>query len=132
MKAVVCIVAVLSVIGCAASIGKGAQAQGHARAAAPLDGEQLFKSRCSGCHVMDEDGKGPRLRGVYGRRAGAVRWDGYSSGMRLASFAWDDYKLDKWLTDPDSVVNVSNMEFKVRKKEEREAIIGFLKSDAAR
>jgi len=52
--------------------------------------------------------------------------------MRDANFAWDDYQLNKWLTDPDSVVGVSNMDFKVRKKEERDAIIGFLKSDAAR
>ena len=132
MKIAVCVVAVLVVFGGVISIEKPVQAAQKKQPAAPLDGEQLFESRCSGCHAMDTDGKGPRLRGVYGRRAGAVRWDGYSSGMRDANFAWDDYQLNKWLTDPDSVVGVSNMDFKVRKKEERDAIIGFLKSDAAR
>ena len=131
MKAMMRAVAVVLLVGCVAATGKPLQAA-QKQAAVPLDGARLFESRCSGCHAMDTDGKGPRLRGVYGRRAGAIQWPEYSSGMRTANFAWDDYRLNNYLTDPDSVISVSNMNFKVRKKEEREAIIEFLKSDEAR
>ena len=131
MKLAACVVAMLSVIGYVAATGGEVQAA-QKKGVVPLTGKELFKLRCSGCHAMDTDGKGPRLRGVYGRRAGAIQWPEYSSGMRTANFAWDDYRLNNYLTDPDSVISVSNMNFKVRKKEEREAIIEFLKSDEAR
>lgn len=131
MKLRVCVVAVLSLIGCAMSTGRGVQAAQKKPVAVALSGREIFELRCAGCHSLDKDGKGPRLRGVYGRRAGAIQWPEYSSGMRLASFAWTDEKLDAWLKDPDSVVDVSNMDFRLSKKVERKAVIDFLKSPAA-
>ena len=36
------------------------------------DGQALFQKRCTGCHALDADHEGPRLRGVVGRPAGSV------------------------------------------------------------
>jgi cytochrome c len=128
MRAMVCLITLLIVIGCVASMGKGMQAQ----TAATTDGEKLFERRCGGCHAMDKDKEGPRLRSVYGRKAGSVQGYGYSAGLKQAQFSWDDERLDKWLTDTDALVTGNNMDFSVSKAEERAAIIAFLKSDAGR
>jgi cytochrome c len=128
MRVMMCLFTLLTVIGCVASTGKGVQAQ----AAATTDGEKLFERRCGGCHSMDKDKEGPRLRGVYGRKSGSVQGYDYSAGLKRAQFIWDDATLDKWLTNTDAAVAGNNMDFSVSKAEERTAIIAFLKSDAGR
>lgn len=34
-------------------------------------GEQVFENRCSGCHSLDRDKEGPRLRGFSGTKPAA-------------------------------------------------------------
>ncbi len=96
------------------------------------DGQALFQKRCTGCHALDADHEGPRLRGVVGRPAGSVRTFTYSAGLQKAKFTWDEAKLDKWLTDTESVVADNDMAFRVPKQEERAAIIAYLKSLSTR
>jgi cytochrome c2 len=43
-------------------------------------GKEIFEKRCGGCHSLDRDKEGPRLRGVYGR--GPARWRRSSIRMR--------------------------------------------------
>src|ERR1700736_2424099 len=62
------------------------------------DGQALFQKRCGGCHALDTDHEGPRLRGVVGRMAGTVKTFKYSAPLQHAGFTWDEAKLDKWLT----------------------------------
>lgn len=90
-------------------------------------GKQLFQRRCGGCHSLDADQTGPRLRTVYGRKAGSIAAFRYSAAVRSAGFTWDDSALDKWLTDPDSLIPGNEMDFSVPKAEERAAIIRFLR-----
>ncbi len=92
------------------------------------DGQALFQKRCSGCHALDADHEGPRLRGVVGRAAGTVKTFQYSDGLKNAKFTWDEAMLDKWLTDTESVVPDNDMSLQVPKQEERAAIISYLKS----
>jgi len=92
------------------------------------DGKSLFEKRCSGCHGIDADHEGPRLRGVFGRPAGEVKTFKYSEALRKAKITWDEVELDKWLTDTESVVPDNDMGFRVPKQEERAAIIAYLKS----
>ena len=35
-------------------------------------GKDLFDRRCSGCHALDKEKEGPRLRGVFGRASATV------------------------------------------------------------
>ena len=108
----------------AAAVGLPSQAQGQSA----QSGQALFQKRCSGCHALDADHEGPRLRGVVGRAAGTVKTFQYSDALKNAKHVWDEKSLDKWLTNPDSVVPDNDMSFQVPNQEERMAIIAYLKS----
>jgi cytochrome c len=114
--------AVLALVASSAALPSEAEAQGG------QSGQALFERRCSGCHTLDADHEGPRLRGVVGRAAGSVKTFQYSDALKNAKHTWDEATLDKWLSDPESVVPDNDMSFRVPKQEERTAIISYLKS----
>jgi cytochrome c len=90
-------------------------------------GKEMFEKRCTGCHALDHEKIGPRLRGVYGRVAASVSSFQYSEPLRKSGVMWDAVSLDKWLTDPDGFIPDNDMGFRVANKEERAAIIEYLK-----
>jgi cytochrome c len=90
------------------------------------DGKAVFEKRCGGCHALDRDKEGPRLGGVYGRRAGSVPSFEYSAALKKAKIRWTAQTLDQWLTDPESLVPGNDMTFHVDHAEERKAIIDWL------
>lgn len=94
-------------------------------------GRDVFERRCVGCHSLDSDREGPRLRGVFGRTSGSVRGFPYSAAMAKAGIAWDEASLEKWLADPDALVPGNNMEFHVANAQERRDLIQFLRSGGA-
>jgi cytochrome c len=91
-------------------------------------GKDLFNRRCSGCHATDSNKEGPKLRGVYGRKAASVPAFSYSEALKRASIRWDDASLDRWLADPDAMAPDTDMAFRVSNGEERKALIAYLKS----
>ena len=95
-------------------------------------GKALFESRCGGCHSLDGDKEGPRLKGVFGRRAGSVSSFTYSDALKKANITWDEDSLDKWLTDTEKLVPDNDMAFRVIKAEERKEIIAFLKQTSGK
>ena len=95
-------------------------------------GQAVFEKRCSGCHALDTSREGPRLRGVFGRTSGSVPGFPYSTGLRDAHVVWNESSLDKWLADPETLISSSNMDFRVPKAQERQDLIAFLKSGAAK
>ena len=102
----------------------------HAVAAsnnAAENGRQLFQKRCTGCHSLDKNKEGPRLRGVYGRKAGSVADFTYSDTLRSSNITWDETSLDRWLTNPEALVSDNDMAFHVSSREERADIIQFLR-----
>jgi cytochrome c len=96
--------------------------------AQPKPGEELFERRCSGCHSLDKDKEGPRLRGVYGRAAGRIPAFEYSNALKATRLTWDADTLDKWLTDPEQLVPGNNMAFRLVKADERAAIVDYLRT----
>ena len=90
-------------------------------------GKSVFERRCTGCHAMDADREGPRLAGVFGRKAGSVRGFAYSDGLKNSGLTWTDTTLEKWLSGPDMVVPDAKMDFYVPKAEERRDLIAYLK-----
>jgi cytochrome c len=90
-------------------------------------GSAVFERRCIGCHAMEADREGPRLTGVFGRKAGSIPGFTYSAGLKKSGLTWDDTTLEKWLSDPDIVVPGNNMSFSVPKAEERRDLIAYLK-----
>jgi cytochrome c len=102
-------------------------------ASADVDrGRDLFAKRCSGCHALDLDKEGPRLRGVFGRRAGTVAGFPYSDALRNSGIVWDQNNLNQWLENPEQVAKDNNMEFRVGDAAERAALIAFLKSTVSK
>ncbi len=76
----------------AAALGSGAALAGGDAAA----GEKVFK-KCKTCHTFDPGKKkiGPHLKGVVGRKAGAVEGYKYSKAMKAADIVWDEANLDE-------------------------------------
>jgi cytochrome c len=122
-----CILVILSVVSAMPSQAAGNGALAGLIAGDPERGKQLFEKRCGGCHSLDQDKEGPRLRNVYGRKAGSIPTFKYSDALKSAQVTWNDASLEKWLTDTDSVVPDNDMDFHVPKADERADIIQFLR-----
>jgi cytochrome c len=90
-------------------------------------GKILFEKRCTGCHAMEGDREGPRLAGVFGRKAGSVAAFDYSSGLKKSGIVWNEASLERWLTDPDMIVPDTKMDFLVPKAQERADLIAYFK-----
>jgi len=105
-----------------------ATATGDNKGAGVALGEALFQKRCSGCHSLDKDKEGPRLRGVFGRRAASVPNFSYSDALKHSDFIWNAEKLDQWLAGTDRLVPDNDMDFHVGSKDERQDIILYLQS----
>jgi cytochrome c len=90
-------------------------------------GKAVFEKRCTGCHAMEVDREGPRLAGVFGRKAGSVAGFQYSAGLKNSGLTWSDATLERWLSNPDMMVPDNNMSFSLPKAEERRDLIAYLK-----
>lgn len=106
-----------------------AQAEGDA-----AKGEKVFR-KCKACHEVGADAKnkvGPHLTGIVGRQIAGV--DDYKYGDDLAAKgqelgAWTEELLFQYLEDPKAFVDgKSKMTFKLKKEDQREDVIAYLKS----
>ena len=90
-------------------------------------GKLVFEKRCTGCHAMETNREGPKLAGVFGRKAGSITGFAYSAGLKNSGMTWTDVTLEKWLSGPDMVVPDTKMDFHVPKAEERRDLIAYFK-----
>ncbi len=93
-------------------------------------GEQLWESRCFGCHALDADRVGPRHRGVFGRKAGLIPGFAYSAAVKSSAIVWGSRTLDAWLTNPQALIAGQRMNFRVATAEDRADIIAFLQRES--
>jgi cytochrome c len=96
----------------------------------PVRGKAVFEKRCTGCHALDADREGPRLSGVYGRKAGSIAGFAYSKGLKNSDIVWTGATIERWLSDPDMMVPDNNMSFSVPRAEERRDLIAFLRQQS--
>jgi cytochrome c len=107
-----------------------AEAQMPLPTAKPPDGATLFKQHCAVCHTLslsEPMRQGPSLVKIVGRPAGKTEGFKYSEALSEADFAWDETRLDAWLTDPQAVVPGVTMVYRQAKPETRAAVIAYLK-----
>lgn len=95
--------------------------------------ETQFKKSCGTCHVAVADGapgQGPNLFGVVGRKAGEAGGFKYSPAFAAGSggIVWDEDALDRWLTDPQSMIPGAVMLYKQADPDKRRLIIEYLKT----
>jgi cytochrome c len=107
-------------------------AAGPAVAADVARGQELYESRCIACHSLDANRVGPAHRGVYGRKAGTAPEFNYSNAVRNSVVVWDEATLDKWLTNPQSLIPGQRMNFRIAEAADRTDIIAFLKRESGK
>src|SRR5216684_9128903 len=84
-----------------------------AKAGDPVAGEQQF-APCSGCHTVTahgDDGVGPNLHGLFGRKSGSKAEFSYSSAMKASGIVWNEDTLAKFLADPSALIPDNKMSF---------------------
>ncbi len=92
-------------------------------------GEEVFEKRCTGCHSLDADKEGPRLRGVYGKKAAVLSATfEYSEALKASNVTWDAPSLNQWMEDPEKIVPKSDMFFRVPQARERADVIAYLQT----
>ena len=90
-------------------------------------GERLYAARCGACHALDDNGAGPRHRGLLGRKAGTQPGFEYSEALRRSGLVWSRQTLDRWLADPNALVPGNKMVVQLANDAgERAAIIEWL------
>lgn len=97
--------------------------------AAAMDPPSSF-TQCAVCHSVEpgENGIGPTLAGVFGRRAAAVPGFNYSDAMEDSGLTWNQATLNRYLADPNGVVPGTTMALPGVPAADRTAIIDYLKT----
>jgi cytochrome c len=92
----------------------------------PVHGKALYQG-CAACHSVDDNDLGPLHRGVVGRKAGIVKDYNYSAALKSSGLTWTEDNLDRWLTNPGTLVPGTKMFFKIDDPQARADIIAYLK-----
>jgi cytochrome c len=96
------------------------------------EGRDLFIRQCVGCHAFACNKIGPRLGGLFGRKAGVAEDYGYySEGLKNNEIVWTEETLDEWFKDPGKIAPQSVMvtNGKVEDPALRRKLISFLKTE---
>ena len=101
-----------------------------AAAADAAHGQELYESRCGGCHSLDANRVGPAHRGVYGRKAGSAPNFSYSTAVKNATVVWEEKTLDAWLTNPQALIPGQRMNFRLSDAQMRADVIAYLRTEA--
>jgi len=104
-----------------------ADAQGDA-----ARGEKYFED-CASCHTLanGENGVGPSLFGVFGRKAGALDAYRYSPALKRSGIVWSPQTLDNFISDPQKAVPANRMPYAgMTNAAERADLIAYLQKMA--
>jgi cytochrome c2 len=112
------------VLACMASV---AHAQGDA-----ARGEKYFED-CASCHALasGQNGVGPSLFGVVGRKAGTLDDYRYSPALKRSGIVWSPQTLDNFIADPQKAVPANRMPYAgMTNASERADLIAYLQKMA--
>ncbi|KAF8340480.1 cytochrome-c from the OXPHOS pathway [Cantharellus anzutake] len=93
-------------------------------------GASLFKTRCAQCHSLakGQNGVGPSLNGLLGRKTGSVENYDYSKPNIQKGIVWSEETLFEYLENPKKYIPGTKMAFAGLKKEkDRNDLITHLK-----
>ena len=91
-------------------------------------GKKVF-GKCKSCHKLQkgENGVGPHLYGIIGRKTASVEGFKYSNALVGLKGVWDPEELNKYLTKPAGYAPGTNMSFAgLKKNTDRANLIGYL------
>ena len=107
---------------------------GGAAAQDAAAGEKAF-NKCRACHQVGETAKnmvGPRLNGLFGRKAGSIEGFKYSEANAKSGVSWDEATFAKYIADPKAAMPGNRMVFPgIKNDKEIADLIAFLRQFAA-
>ncbi|HTV30580.1 MAG TPA: cytochrome c family protein [Xanthobacteraceae bacterium] len=109
----------------AASCSMAARAEGDA-----ARGKTVFV-QCMACHSLNpgQNGIGPSLHGLFGRKAGTAPDFAYSPSMKRSGIIWSEAELRSYLPDPQAKVPGTKMTFVgISDPQRLEDLIAYLKT----
>jgi len=90
-------------------------------------GKAVFQT-CAACHNDGANPLGPNLKGVYGRKSGALEDYRYSPAMMRANLVWDEPNLKSYIAYPQSRVKGNRMPFGgITDSKDIDDVVAFLK-----
>ena len=91
---------------------------------------------CVACHAFTCNKEtyysGPKLGGLFGRRAAGVEdYENYSEELKNSGIVWSDETLDEYLEDPGKIAPDNRMAYdgKIDDAEKRRQMIAYLKTE---
>jgi cytochrome c len=91
-------------------------------------GKALYKA-CAACHTDKPGTIGPTLKGVVGRKAGALDDFRYSPAMKRSDLVWDEASLRDYISDPQGKVKGNRMPFAgIKQPTDADDIVAYLKT----
>jgi cytochrome c len=91
-------------------------------------GKALYAA-CAACHQDKPGALGPSLKGVVGRKSGAMEDFRYSKPMKRANLVWDEANLKEYISDPQAKVRGNRMPFDgLHDPKEVDDIVEYLKT----
>jgi cytochrome c len=76
-------------------------------------GEKTFL-KCRACHQVGEtakNGVGPKLNGLFGRKAGSIEGFNYSEANKTSNVVWTEDVFAKYIRDPKAFMPENKMVF---------------------
>ena len=93
------------------------------------DGAQLFNAQCKMCHQAATGPLAPTLARVAGAAIASKPGYAYSPALKAKStMTWTDANLEAYLANPAGFAPGTKMMVRVAKPEDRQALIGYLKT----
>lgn len=89
-------------------------------------GQKLYETRCIACHSLDHNRVGPAHGGVFGRQAGTVPGYEYSVALEQSTLIWNVVNLDRWLSNPETLIPGQKMGYSVSDPRDRADLIAYL------
>jgi cytochrome c len=95
-------------------------------------GQSVF-DQCRACHSLSvsQNGRGPTLYRVFGRRAGTTPGYAYSTAMRNSAIVWTDATLEQYLTSPHELIPGDKMAFAgIKDRQQVRDLLAYLREAA--
>jgi cytochrome c len=106
---------------------------GNAQSSDALErGNALFRVKCGACHSVTCNRQGPKLEGLFGRRAGSVAdFKQYTAELKASGIVWTDETLDAYLRDPGKLVPGTSMDTwgRVENANDRKTLIDHMRRE---